>query len=232
MAFRVRLGQPESRILRDGCGPQTRNLTLYPASCTIFLGARYITPPWTRIPNTASCVNIAEHLNRQSNEVYPVNSAAFSIAMSGSEARLYISWKQNELDYYMANIDSFLLQKPKDYLEFRKYVLNIIDWGNDTRLNEIRSCLDFLLEESRKKASEAAKARPPPSDSSLSSSKRGKASSRGRTGSMGSDAAQSGDANEYYWSLDATYGRWFHINEDGTIVWANQEGGQSSTMSL
>lgn len=27
----------------------------------------------------------------------------------------------------MANVDSFLLQKPKDNLEFRKYVLNIIE---------------------------------------------------------------------------------------------------------
>jgi hypothetical protein len=103
---------------------------------------------------SVSCVNIAERLNRQlrhcnSNVIQPINSAAFSIAMSGTEARLYISWMNNELDHYMANVESFLLQKPKDYLEFRKYVRNIIDWGKDKRLDEIRDSLDSLLEESR-----------------------------------------------------------------------------------
>jgi hypothetical protein len=81
---------------------------------------------------SASCVNIAERLNRQlreckSAEVQPIDSAAFSIAMSGTEARLYISWKHNELDYYMRRVKSFLLQEPDHFLEFRKYVRNIID---------------------------------------------------------------------------------------------------------
>ncbi|KAF5024698.1 hypothetical protein F66182_3227 [Fusarium sp. NRRL 66182] len=88
---------------------------------------------------STSCVNIAEKLNRrlrqcESDMVHPIDSAAFSIAMSGTEARLYISWKHNELDYYMANVDSFLLQCPEHYLKFRKYVRNIMDWGRDRRL--------------------------------------------------------------------------------------------------
>jgi hypothetical protein len=91
---------------------------------------------------SASCVNIAERLNRQlrhykSDKVQPINSAAFSIAMSGTEARLYISWKHNELDYYMQKVNSFVLQEPKDYVEFRKHVRNIIDWGKDKRLKQI-----------------------------------------------------------------------------------------------
>ena len=45
---------------------------------------------------STSCVNIAERLDHhqrksKSDKVRPINSAAFSIAMSGSEARLYIS---------------------------------------------------------------------------------------------------------------------------------------------
>lgn len=123
---------------------------------------------------STSCVNIAERLNHQlmhckSGEIRSINSAAFSVAMSGTEARLYVSWKHSELDYYMRKIDSFLLQKPKDYLEFRKYVLNIIDWGKDKRLNEIRDSLDSLLEESRHRASEAAKSRQPPLEGSETS---------------------------------------------------------------
>lgn len=49
---------------------------------------------------SASCVNMAERLNDQlrqckSSEVRLIDNAAFSIAMSGTEARLYISWKDD-----------------------------------------------------------------------------------------------------------------------------------------
>ncbi|KAL8380637.1 hypothetical protein RB595_005081 [Gaeumannomyces hyphopodioides] len=116
---------------------------------------------------SASCINVAERLNRQLREskgskIKPIDSTAFSTAMNGTEARLYVSWKHNDLDYYMQKVDSFLLQRPQDYIEFRKHVKNIIDWGKDKRLKEIRESLDTLLEESRKRASEAAKSRPPP----------------------------------------------------------------------
>ena len=63
---------------------------------------------------SASCVNIAERLNRQlrqckCNEIQTINSAAFSIAMNGTEAQLYVSWKHDE-NYYTQKVDSFLLQ--------------------------------------------------------------------------------------------------------------------------
>ncbi|KAF2461177.1 hypothetical protein BDY21DRAFT_361162 [Lineolata rhizophorae] len=96
-----------------------------------------------------SCVNMAERLNEQlrkckSDMIQAIDSPAFSIAMNGTEARLYISWKHDELDYYMRKVESFALQKPKYYIEFRKYVRNIIDWGKDKRLNEIQASLDKL----------------------------------------------------------------------------------------
>ncbi|MCJ1344202.1 hypothetical protein MMC31_002405, partial [Peltigera leucophlebia] len=106
---------------------------------------------------SASCVSIAERLNRQlmrckSDKVQLIDSAAFSIAMNATEARLYISWKYDELKYYTRKVDSFLLQSSEHYLKFRKYVRNIIDWGKDKRLKEIRDSLDNLLEENRKTA--------------------------------------------------------------------------------
>ncbi len=112
----------------------------------------------------ATCVSIAERLNDQlkkcnNDEIQPIDNVAFSIAMNGSEARLYISWKHNEVDYYMANVKSFLLQDAKHYIEFRKFVRNIIDWRKDRRLNEIRASIDKLLEESTKRTSSAAKSR-------------------------------------------------------------------------
>ncbi len=123
------------------------------------------------IGDSVTCVNIVELLNHdlariRSDDVKPINSAAFSIAMSGTEARLFITWKQDDLTYYMMNVDSFLLQRPVDYVEFRKVVLNIIDWGKHHRLKEIQDALDAFMEASRKKASQAAKARRPPSPSS------------------------------------------------------------------
>ncbi|KAH7019528.1 hypothetical protein EDB80DRAFT_632606 [Ilyonectria destructans] len=144
---------------------------------------------------SASCVNVTEILNRRlrlckSDIVHPINSAAFSIAINGAEARLYISWKHNEQDYYMTTVDTFLLQDPEHYLKFRKYVYNIIDWGRGKRLEEIRKSLDSLLEESRKSNSAAAKSRTPPDSASSSSSSSGgktrKKSSK-RQKSRGSD---------------------------------------------
>ncbi|ROT35225.1 hypothetical protein SODALDRAFT_382142 [Sodiomyces alkalinus F11] len=144
---------------------------------------------------SASCVKVAERLNQhlrdcKSDKIRPVNSAAFSVAMTASEARLHISWKHDELSYYMANVKSFLLQDPEHYLRFRKYVRNIIDWGQDKRLNEIRESLNTLLEEGRKKAFEAAKSRQPPSEGSATNeSKKHKSSSSHRDSSR-SDSGQ------------------------------------------
>ena len=185
---------------------------------------------------SASCVNIAERLNRQlrqckNQKVTPIDSAAFSIAMNGTEARLYVSWKHNELKYYTRKVDSYLLQKPTDYVKFRKHVLNIIDWGKDERLKEIRKLLDSLLEENKKKASQQAKSRPSPlSDDSPSSSsqKRKYSSSRGRDGKAKSVQDRNGGVNDSYWKLDATYNRYFHSDADGNITWAKDERQSSS----
>lgn len=56
----------------------------------------------------------------------------------------------NEFKYHTAIVDSFLLQRPMDFLNFRRYVLNILDWGMNARLTAIRNSLGHLREESRK----------------------------------------------------------------------------------
>ncbi|KAF4622712.1 hypothetical protein G7Y89_g14314 [Cudoniella acicularis] len=130
---------------------------------------------------SASCINIAERLNYQlrqceSENVQQIDTAAFSIAMSGTEARLYISWKQNELDYYTNIVDRFLLLDPDHYLKFRKYVRNIVDWGRDKRLKQIQASLDTLLEKGMPiPSSDSSQKRKgsPSSSSRASSSKRG-----------------------------------------------------------
>ncbi|KAK7409400.1 hypothetical protein QQX98_008409 [Neonectria punicea] len=116
---------------------------------------------------SASCVKVAETLNhrlrqRDGDLVQTINSTVFSIAMSGSEARLYLTWKQDELNYHMAIVKSFLLQDPEHYLEFRKYVHNIIDWGRGARLERIRESLDGLVEGGRTRTRAAGRTRVPP----------------------------------------------------------------------
>jgi hypothetical protein len=103
---------------------------------------------------SASCTSIAERLNRRLEEskVQLINSATFSVAMNGTEARLYISWKHDKLNYHIQGIECFLLQRPDHYLEFYKHVQNIIDWGKDTRLKQIQQSLD-RLEKDRKRSS-------------------------------------------------------------------------------
>jgi hypothetical protein len=93
----------------------------------------------------ACCVNILERLN--SRVKVPVNAVAFSISMTGTEARLYVSWKDKS-DYNMMKVDSFLLQKMESLVDFHKIVSNIMesdmDWGIGKRLSDIQTSLESL----------------------------------------------------------------------------------------
>jgi hypothetical protein len=111
------------------------------------------------IGGAATCVNVAETLNGRLKDLKlpTINSAAFSIAMNGSEVRLHVSWKDEAKDCcYLAKVDDFLLSKERGTI--CKYVRNILDWGRDKRLNEIRTSLDRLAE-SNKRDSRPARSR-------------------------------------------------------------------------
>ncbi|CAK7213822.1 hypothetical protein SCUCBS95973_001929 [Sporothrix curviconia] len=109
--------------------------------------------------DSAACVNMAEHVFKKGREKAgtanterdkderTAHSAAFSIAMNGTEARLYVTWVvdgEGDGVFCMQKVDSFLMQKPADYLAFRDYVLNIVDWGQTTRLERFRAIFDML----------------------------------------------------------------------------------------
>ncbi|KAG4283031.1 hypothetical protein FPRO06_09704 [Fusarium proliferatum] len=78
--------------------------------------------------------------------IEPLDNTSFSVAMNGTEARLHVSWKDGDF-IYMQKIKSFIIQRPEEFLEFRRFVRNIIDWGRDERLEYIKSGLDVLVEE-------------------------------------------------------------------------------------
>lgn len=122
---------------------------------------------------SASCVNMADRLNCQLRQckditVHEVNTAAFSIATNGTEARIFITWKHDSQDFYMQRIRGFYIQEPEQFLEFCKYIGNILDWGLNQRLRAVGDSLDILLEDSRKRTSEVAKSRPPSGSASSS----------------------------------------------------------------
>ena len=118
----------------------------------------------------AACIKVAESLMEQLTRLSrgPINrfdTCAFSIAMNGELARLYISWR-NDGKYFATTVRSYLLLDPAHYTTFRDHVRNIIAWGRNTRLNQITNTLDNILEASRREQARRSKSRPPPGDSS------------------------------------------------------------------
>jgi hypothetical protein len=90
-----------------------------------------------------------ELLKCKNKDIKPIDTSSFSISMNGTEARLHVSWKE-EQTFNVQKIRSFALQESQQFLEFRKYVLNISDWGRNERLESIKSGLDLLPEEGLK----------------------------------------------------------------------------------
>ena len=82
--------------------------------------------------------------------------------MNGTEARLYVAWKEGT-DFNMAKVESFLLQRLNDYAELQQIVKNILDWGREHRFAQIKENL---------KATAATKRRQPSNLESGSSRKR------------------------------------------------------------
>ncbi|KAF1960523.1 hypothetical protein CC80DRAFT_513381 [Byssothecium circinans] len=103
---------------------------------------------------SSACLNAVDRLNtllQKTGSEQRVDNLSYSIAVDNSTAQLYISWKEANLNYYLQRVDAFLLSCPEHFREFRKQVRNILDWGKDTRLPQIKDALDIILDENRKK---------------------------------------------------------------------------------
>jgi hypothetical protein len=99
------------------------------------------------VGGAAACVNMVEKLNQSIvglPTVSPVDTTVFGIAMNGSEARLFVSWKEDE-KYYMQQIKALLVQEPEQYLLLRRFVRNVLEWGIVCRRAQIGDVLDALL---------------------------------------------------------------------------------------
>ncbi|KAJ2896870.1 uncharacterized protein MKZ38_005122 [Zalerion maritima] len=175
---------------------------------------------------SSACLNAIDQLNtslREYRKVQRVDNLSYCIAVDNNTAQLYVSWKEDDLSYCLQRVDAFLLSRSEDFKSFRKQVRNILDWGKDTRLKQVRDALDIILEENRKTAAEGAKTRQPPSAGSATSSGKKPKPLPSRRNSTRSDGAQ-GESGEgkAHWELDETYNRWFHRNADGTVTCAEE----------
>jgi hypothetical protein len=113
---------------------------------------------------SSACLNAVERLNSLLQEydnihVQSVDKVIYSIAVDNNTAQLYVSWKDN-LNYFVQQVDAFLLWSPDHFKDFRKKVRNILDWGKDKRLKQIGDALDAILEENRKILAEHAEVGP------------------------------------------------------------------------
>lgn len=95
------------------------------------------------------CLNAIHQLNASLPNhpgVQLVDNLSYCIAVDNNTAQLYISWKQDNLGYYLQRINAFLLSRPEDFQDFRKHIRNILDWGKGARLKQIKDALDVILE--------------------------------------------------------------------------------------
>ncbi|KAF2249901.1 hypothetical protein BU26DRAFT_482673 [Trematosphaeria pertusa] len=143
---------------------------------------------------SSACLNAVHQLNTslpKHPSVQHIDNLSYCVAVDNNTAQLYISWKEDGLNYYLQRVDAFLLSSPEHFKDFRKKVRNILDWGKDKRLKQIKDALDIILEESRKKAAEQAKTRQPPSDDSGSSASKRRKPSRRNSGRQTHDKGPS-----------------------------------------
>ncbi|KAM0432319.1 hypothetical protein ACHAPT_004859 [Fusarium lateritium] len=96
------------------------------------------------------CVRMLDKLNQRlavrqrGDESTVINSAAFSIAMNGAVARLYVTFAWDETRDHVYKVASFVLEDPSHHRRLHRFIQSIIDWGKNERLQEIRGAIDFI----------------------------------------------------------------------------------------
>jgi hypothetical protein len=131
----------------------------------------------------SACLKAVDQLNsflQKSGSKQRIDNVSYSMAMDNNTAHLFISWKEDDMSYCLQRVGCFLLSHPEHLKEFRNLVRNILKWGMDERLTQVKDALDVILEENRRKAAEDAKARRPLSDAESNDSKKHKSSSSRR----------------------------------------------------
>ncbi|KAL5118080.1 hypothetical protein ACEQ8H_004067 [Pleosporales sp. CAS-2024a] len=77
------------------------------------------------------------------------SNITFSFALSGTEGRLHITWRDKDHILYTQRVQNYMLQRPDELQLFRRHFRNVIDWGKDKRLPVITKALDSIVESNR-----------------------------------------------------------------------------------
>ncbi|KAF4467936.1 hypothetical protein FALBO_5170 [Fusarium albosuccineum] len=105
----------------------------------------------TCLASSSVCVTLVQKIEQEL-KVYDtsyylaIDNTAFSVAMNGTVARLYVTFVTENGSCAMYNARSFLLQNPDHHLAFRIVMLNILEWGQ-SRLSTIAGRLRMMLPE-------------------------------------------------------------------------------------
>jgi hypothetical protein len=106
---------------------------------------------------SSACINPVARLNlllREHESVQLVDTVTYSVTTDNNIAQLYISWREDNLNYFwcfIQRVGAFPLSSPDHFKGFRKQVRSILDWGKDKRLKQIGNALDIILEKNRKR---------------------------------------------------------------------------------
>jgi hypothetical protein len=91
-----------------------------------------------------TCINMADKLNQSVPAMSAMETAVFSVVMDGSQARLFVSWKEGG-KYYTQLIKWLLVNDPEHHLQLRRFVRNVLAWGKGRRLAQLGAALDALM---------------------------------------------------------------------------------------
>ena len=99
--------------------------------------------------SSTACVKMMENLNDclaqdPSTSDTKLDSTSFSIVTNGTEARLFMTWREGTDIFKLKHLRSYCLSDEDHYIRFHRAVHNILDWGYNERLNGIRSCIAIL----------------------------------------------------------------------------------------
>ncbi|TKA64920.1 hypothetical protein B0A49_12968 [Cryomyces minteri] len=90
----------------------------------------------------SACVKAMDILSTD----YPLSNdtplLAFSCAVDGGTAKLYVHWQSSPGEFHLATIQRYLLSDPQYLHDLYRHVYSIIHWGTHERLSYIRRVLD------------------------------------------------------------------------------------------
>lgn len=115
---------------------------------------------------SATCVNIINNLNvlleKTHPDMTPVDNTVFGVVADQNWAELHVTWSPDRAKYYTKRLRRFGLWDAQAYVDLRKCVYAILQWGQETRLPDIRNALNAIMGGNQVEASTRARSRSPP----------------------------------------------------------------------